>query len=472
MTPKRWLALLLVLALALGACSGPDLQASVEPPVLLLTLKGPLTPAMHLYLERGLRTAERLGAQAVILQLDTPGGSIDTMQALIQTIRNSPTPVVVYVAPRGAMAASAGTLLTLAAHYAAMAPETTIGAASPVGGQGEDLGETLEAKTKQVLAATARSLAERRGPEAVRLAEATIMEARAVHAQEALSTGLVDALTPSLEDLLRQLDGVALTTAAGTVTLHTAQAPVQTLAPTFLESLLHTLTNPNLVFILLTIGVQALLIELSNPGSWFPGFVGVVALALAAYGLGVLNVNWFGLVLLALAFVLFVLDVKATAHGALTVAGVVSFILGALILFNSPLIPGSRPTPGLPTLSWPLVVGTGVGVGLLTALAVGLGLRAQQRPVRTGEAQTVGLVGQRGFARTPLRPGQRGSVQIAGELWTAELAPGAPPVDRDAPVEVVAVNKLRLVVRPLTQATPAEVDHSPSTDGDQRRKSR
>ncbi len=459
MTRKWWL--LLVLLLSLGACARPDLRAATAPPVVVLTLEGPLTPAQRMYLERGLALAARLDAQAVVLQLDTPGGSVGVMQRMIQAIRNSPVPVVVYVTPRGAMAASAGTLLTLAGHWAAMAPETTIGAASPVGGQGEDLGPTLETKVKQMLAATARGLAERRGPEAVRLAEETILSARAVYAREAVQAGLVDFIAPSLTDLLRELDGRSVKTVKGVVTLHTAQAPVRHVRPNFLESLLHTLTDPNLVFILLTIGVQALLIELANPGSWMPGFVGVVALALAAYGLGVLNVNWFGLVLLLTAFVLFVLDVKATAHGALTVAGMVTFILGALVLFNSPLLPGAQPTPGLPTISWPLVVGTGVAVGALTALAVGLGLWAQRRPVRTGEAQQARLVGRRGFARTPLRPGRRGTVQVAGELWTAQLAPGAGPVEAEEAVEVVGVEKMRLIVRP---APPSPNGKSRKTD--------
>ncbi len=451
----RWWWLLPWLAFVLwGSVAGAQ-GAGAEPPVVVLRLEGAVTPALAQYLDRGLRIAQHEQAQAVVLELDTPGGSIDAMQRMVQSIRNSPVPVVVYVSPRGAMAASAGTLITLAGHLAAMAPETAIGAASPVGPQGEDLGETLAEKSKQILQATARSLAQRRGAQAVRLAEATIAEARAVNAQEALEAGLIDCIAPTLEDLLQQLDGRTVETAAGPVTLHTAQAPLRRVRPTLIEDLLATLTNPNIVFLLLTIGVQAILIELWHPGSWVPGFVGVVSLALAAYGLGVLDVNWFGLVLILTAFVLFILDVKATAHGALTAAGLVTFILGALVLFNAPLLPGTPPpVPGLPSLSLPLVVGTALFFAAFTAGVVTLALRAQQRPVQTGEAQMESLVGRVGYTRTPIQPGRRGTVHIGGELWTAELVPDAPPLPADAPIEVVRVEGMHLVVRPAPSQRP------------------
>ena len=453
---RGFLLSLWVLLVALG-CSAPNRipEEGAEPPVVVLHLKGAVTPAMAQYLDRGLQDAQRLQAQVIILELNTPGGGVTTMQHMVQAIRNSPIPVVVYVAPRGAMAASAGTLITLAGHLAAMAPETTIGAASPVGPQGEDLGQTLAHKAQQILQAQARSLAQRRGPQAVRLAEETIAQARAVYAQEALDAGLIDFIAPTLDDLLHALDGRTVDTAAGSVTLHTAQAPVRRLNPTLPEELLALLTDPNIVFLLLAIGFQAILIELSHPGSWVPGFVGVISLALAAYGLGVLDVNWFGLVLLLTAFVLFVLDVKATTHGALTIAGLVTFVFGALLLFRSPILPGNPPPiPGLPTLSLPLVVGTALFFAALSVGVVTLALRAQKRPVRTGEERIETLVGQVGTARTPLQPGRRGTVHIGGELWTAELVPDAPSVPRHAPVEVVRVEKMHLVVRPATPPEP------------------
>ena len=312
---------------------------TAAPHVLVLRAVGPLTPAMAEYLERGLATAERQGDEAVVLQLDTPGGSIDLMNRMVQAIRGSATPVIVYVSPRGAIAGSAGTVISLAGHALAMAPETAIGAASPVGPQGEDLGQTIEAKVKEILKATVRGLANRRGPEAVALAESAIESARAASAEEALQAGMIDVIADDVQALLTALDGFPVELASGAATLHTRGAQTSELLPSFIEQLLGALTNPNIVFLLLALGVQAILIELSSPGGWAAGFVGVSALALGAYGLGILPVNWFGLVFLGTSFVLFVLDLKAPTHGALTAAGLASFIVGALVLFNSPGTP-------------------------------------------------------------------------------------------------------------------------------------
>ncbi|NIO00424.1 MAG: nodulation protein NfeD, partial [Anaerolineae bacterium] len=197
----------------------------------------------------------------------------------------------------------------LAGHAAAMAPETAIGAASPVGPQGEDLGDTIEAKTKEILRATIRSLAERRGENAIALAEATVQEAKAASASEALEAGLVDFVAKDVDDLLLQLDGFEVELGSGLRNLQTADASILEVPMSFIERLLQALTNPNIVFILMAVGVQALLIEISSPGGWVAGFIGAVCLALGAYGLGVLPVNWFGLLFLIIAFVLFLAEV-------------------------------------------------------------------------------------------------------------------------------------------------------------------
>jgi membrane-bound serine protease (ClpP class) len=252
----------------LPAIAQPVHAQENPPPILVLTLEGPLTPSMLQYLERGIRHAEESDAEAMILQLDTPGGELNLMNSMVQVIRSSQTPVVVYIAPAGAIAGSAGTIITLAGHASAMAPQTAIGAASPVGSQGEELGETIAAKEKSILKATARGLAERRGAEAIALAERTIESAAAVSASEAYAIGLVDFIATDLSDLLRQLDGFKVTTSAGELTLETSNAQVEAFAPSWIESLLGILTNPNIVFVLLTIGVQAILIELSSPGGW------------------------------------------------------------------------------------------------------------------------------------------------------------------------------------------------------------
>jgi membrane-bound serine protease (ClpP class) len=429
-----WMAFWLIMSLLIPL---PGFQSADDgSQVLLLTADGPVTPVMVEYLERGLRTAERDGAEALIFRLNTPGGSVTLMNEMVQALLDSRVPAIVYVSPRGAMAASAGTLITLAGHAAAMAPETIIGAASPVGGQGEDLGETAAAKEKSALKATARSLAERRGPQAVALAEATIETAEAVSASEALEVGLVDFIAADEEELLAKLDGFQVETAAGPQTLQTAGAEVVPLELSFLERLLAALTNPNVVFLLLNIGVFALIIELSSPGGWLAGFIGVVCLLLAMYALGVLPVNWFGLLFLATAFVLFVLDIKAPTHGGLTAAGVASLIAGALILFNS------SDTPGVTEVSVPLVISSSLFTGAMFSLFLIFALRAQKIPVRMGQES---MVGRTGIARTGLAP--TGIVRIGGENWTARLCEGHPPLTKGERIEVVQIDGLKLIVR-------------------------
>ncbi len=432
---RVWMAWLLTAAFLLGIRT--QAQAQSESMVLVLEAKGALTPAMAEYLDRGLRLAETRQAEAVVLQLDTPGGSVDLMNRMVQSIRASQVPVIVYVAPRGAIAGSAGTILVLAGHAAAMAPETAIGAASPVGSQGEDLGETMEAKEKEILKAEARGLAERRGEAAMALAEAAIETASAASATEALEAGLVDRIATDVPDLLRQLDGETVEVGGEPRVLRTAWAFPQAISQTLTEQLLQILTNPNIVLLLMTVGVQAILIEISSPGGWAAGFIGVICLALGGYGLGILDVNWFGLVFLVTAFVLFVLDIKAPTHGALTVAGVASFTAGALILFNSP------GTPSFQRVSVPLVLGLGVFTAAGFFVMLTFVLRAQRRPVEVGREA---LVGRTGEARTALEPS--GMVQVAGELWSAEVEPGAPAIASGGRVEVVSVQGLRLMVRP------------------------
>ena len=450
MKPHRsllWLGVLALLAAALPPKVSPNTQ---QPLVVVLTYRGPVTPVMVRYLDQGLDQAQRQQAEALVLQLDTPGGAVSVMQEVIQRIRSSPVPVVVYVAPRGATAASAGSLILLAAHVAAMAPETTLGAAAPVGPDGEDLGSTLKAKATNLLAAMARSLARRRGPKAMEVAQRLVTEAYALPEDEALRIGLIDVVAEDLPDLLRQLDGRRVETVDGSHTLHTANAQIQTRPMGLLNELLSLLSNPNVVFLLLFLGVQFLLIEIGQPGGWVAGFIGVVLLVLSLYGLGTLPVNWLGLALIAIAFVLFILELKTPGwQGGLIAAGGITFIVGALLLFNTPqALPFQR-------VSVPLVVGTGVVLSAVALLLVGLAVRAQQRPVVTGpEHLRSTLIGRQALTRTRITDLEPGTVYVAGELWTAELPPGTPPVEPDTWVEVVDVRGSRLIVRPYPQGEP------------------
>lgn len=413
------------------------LHAAASAPVaLVLTIDGAITQATQEYLQRGIQTAEQEHVELVILQLNTPGGDILSMSAMTEAMRASTVPVVVYVTPRGAMAASAGTVITLAAHASAMAPETIIGAASPVGSSGQDLGQTELAKQENALVAKVDAFAGWRGPQAVALAESTITSAKAVSSTQALQVHLVDFSAVDLNDLLRQLNGFTVRMPAGPQILHTAGIVQQTLPMSLIEQLLQLLIDPNIVFLLLAIGLQALLIELTHPGAWVPAFFGVVCLALGAYGLGFLPVNWFGLIFMVTAFVLFILDIKAPTHGALTLTGIASFIIGALVLFNSP------GTPHFEQVSIPLVIFVGVFIGLIFAVILTYALRAQGRPVITGIGR---LAGQTGFAVSEIDPS--GQVQLASELWSADLADPSEPLHRGDRLEVVRVEGLRLKVR-------------------------
>jgi membrane-bound serine protease (ClpP class) len=433
--PIRVIALLLFVFLTVSEPPVRAAQSSTSQ-VLVLTADGPLTPAMAEYLERGILTAEQRGAVALILKLNTPGGNLALMNRMVEDIRASSVPVVVYVSPDGAMAGSAGSLITMAGQAAAMAPGTAIGAASPVGPSGEDLTTTEELKQKEILTATARSLTEQRGPQAVALAQDMIQNAKAVSANEALDAGLVDFVANDVTDLLRQLDGFQVMVGTQPVVLHTAFTSVSELPQTFIEQLLATLTDPNIVLLLINVGVVAILIEISSPGGWVAGFIGVVCLALATYGLDILPVNWFGVVFLILAFVLFLLDIKAPTHGALTAAGIASLTIGGLVLFNSPNVPNVQ------RVSVPLALASSTMTGALFFGILLFALRAQKTPLRTGQ-QT--LIGRIGTVTADLSP--RGHVQLGGELWTAQAVDENATLPTGTRVQVVGVEGVKLLVQ-------------------------
>ncbi len=433
---KRRLILLTTLVIWIAISIVGAVSAQAESVILLLSAKGPLTPAMAEYLDRGIAKAVSLNAEVIIFQLDTPGGQLDLTNRMVQSMRASDIPIVVYIAPQGAIAGSAGMVITLAGHASAMASETAIGAASPVGGQGEDLEETIATKQKEILKATVRSLAGDRGADAITLAESAIDAAKAASAEEALNVGMVDFIANDLSELLRKLDGFTVRMPGGNRLLRTSNAEVVEFSQSLIDEFLQKLTNPNIVFLFITIGVQALLIEISSAGGWVAGLIGVASLALGAYGLGALPVNWFGLVFITTSFVLFLLDIKAPTHGALTAAGLATFIIGALVLFNSP------GTPEFQRVSIPLVVGVGVATAAIFLLILTVALRAQNRKVSVGSETVIGTVGR---ARTDLSP--KGMIQLGGELWSARTVQGAECIREGKRVEAIELDGLRVVVR-------------------------
>lgn len=407
---------------------------------VILQIEGPLvSPILVEYLANGIETANRGEAEIIILELDTPGGSIVIMNQMVESIRGSNVPVVVFVSPRGAIAGSAGTLITLAGHAAAMAPETAIGAASPISSTGEDIEDTLESKIKNALKAQVRSLAEGRPPEAIALAEDTIENATAVSSSEALEIGLIDFIANDLDDLIDQLDGYVVDINEGKRTLDTDNLSITRINSNVLEELLLILTDPNIAFLLLIIGVQAIFIEMRQPGGWVAGFIGVVCLTLAIYAMGILDVNWFGLIFLLIAFVLFIMEAQAPVHGAMALAGTGSLVVSALILFNSP------GTPDFLQVSIPLVVVTTLATSAFFLAIIFIVIKAQLAPAQMGQSS---LVGQSGKVTATIPAKGRGEVQMGGETWTAQLAEGEDkPIKPGERVEVVDVDGLRIKVK-------------------------
>jgi membrane-bound serine protease (ClpP class) len=403
---------------------------------LVMNADGPIVPPMLEYFKRGIETAEQRDAEVLIIELNTPGGNIDTMLEIIQVIEESKVPVVVYVSPNGAIAGSAGALITMAGDASAMAPRAAIGAASPIDGSGDDIQETLEKKIKEVLKARARTMVKDRGTEAVELAEAMIDDATAVTAPEALDAGLIDFISDDTEDLLQALDGFSVQVGSETRKLKTEDIEVLPLNISFIESLLLLLTDPNILFLLLSVGQISILIELASPGGWVAGFIGAVCLTLAVYGMGLLSINWFGLVFLVIAFVLFIMDINAPTHGALTTAGVASFIIGALVLFNSP------GTPDFQRVSVPLVIGMGLFMGALFFATLIFVLRSIRGQIQTGSES---LHGKTGTAKT--FSGDAGQVQVESELWSAERSKDSESISKGDFIEVVEVRGLRLIVK-------------------------
>jgi len=410
--------------------------------VAVLEFDGPVFGIMHTYFERGLAEAAASGADAVLIIMDTPGGDLGITIELVQLFRASDIPIIMYIGPQGAQAASAGSILTAAAHAAGMAPETVIGAASPINSDGSDIGETAFRKAVEDMKATMRGLTERRGPEAVALGEAMIEDARAVSAQEALDAGFIDAIAATPEELLATLDGRTVIVNGEEQGLHTAVASQTPIPLTFVESLLLALTNPVLVSILMAIGVQAIIIEISSPGGWVAGFIGVLFLGIGLYGLGQLPVNWLGLGLILAAFVLLGLEIKAPTHGALAVTGTATLVAGLLVLFNSG-------TPEFLRLSIPAAIAIAVVTAGFFIFIVTFAVRAQRRQPITG---TQGMMGQVGTARsvfTEDRELYRGSIMLKGEIWQAMANQ---PIQFGDKVSVTQLKGMTLLVEPIQTA--------------------
>lgn len=402
----------------------------------VVAVKGVIDPFVAQYLTRGIQLAEQDGAQCLVIQLDTPGGSDNAMRDIVQHMLSSPVPIVVYVSPAGARAGSAGVFITLASDIAAMAPGTNIGAAHPVEITGEITG-TMNTKVTNDAAAYARALAERRGRNAD-WAEEAVRESVSITANKAVEIGVVDLVADDLTDLLEKIDGETVSTALGERRLATSGADIHEISMSLPQQVLHTIVDPNIAYLLFTIGIVGLVAELYHPGAIFPGVTGSICLILAFVAFGSLPVNWGGVALIALAVVLFILDIKVAGY-ALSVGGAIAFILGSLMIF-SPLAPVSPAVPSL-VVSRPLIVVMTTAITAFFVFALSAGIRAQRARVVSG---IHALVGATGIATSDLDP--QGTVQVKSELWSA-VADGAEAIRKGEPITVVAVEGVKLKVR-------------------------
>lgn len=419
------------------------LHAQLSGEVVVLTFDGPVNPMLLSYLERGIARAEESKAVALVLRLDTPGGQVDLTLDIVKAMHASRVPIIVYVWPSGAMAGSAGTFITLAGHAAAMTPGSTIGAASPVADGGQEIGETLRAKITNILAAEIENLAKRRGETAVAWARKAVIEAKAATAEQALELGVIDAVAVDVDDLLRQLDGLEVEVNGQEQQLHLTGVPVVDLPMTGPENTLNTLVNaiavPGIAILLIVLGVQAIIGEFSQPGGYVLGTVGAIATLLGLFALGILNANWVGLGFILLSFLLFVLDIKAPTHGVLTVAGIVTFVLGAVVLFS-----GTEAA-----VPWPTIIGLAAFSTLFFAFVVAKVIQSQRsRPVSGVES----LIGTIGEVRRELNPD--GSILVQGELWKAELKDEPGPVPAGSKVTVVDRTGFKLWVKQTVRTQP------------------
>ena len=417
-------------------------RAATPGSVVILPTTGVVDQVMAGYLSDGIARAHRDGAEAVVVQLDTPGGSLDSTREIVKTLLEAPLPVAVWVAPSGSRAASAGTFITLAAHVAAMAPGTNIGAATPVGGQGEDIEGALGDKVMNDAIASITAIAESR-ERPVEWAVSTVEKAASYTVDQALEEGAIDLKVTSIEELLSRMEGLTVEVNGQPVTLQTAGAPTEELPMNPLQQFLHLLTDPNIAFILFTIGFYGIIFELQSP-NFVTGILGAIALILAFIGFGSLPLNIGGLLLIGLAIVMFVLELTVTSHGLLAIAGIVCFALGAAALYTEP----GTPTAPDVKVATPIIVAMTALTAAFMGVVVYFALRTHKlAPVAIGGMSQGPIipVGTPAAVRRPLAP--EGSVYAVGEEWTARTVEGA-AVARGTPVRVVGQDGLTLLVEP------------------------
>jgi membrane-bound serine protease (ClpP class) len=447
------LSLVLVgLALAVGATTG----RAAQPEVVVLPATGVVDNVLAGYLADGISTAERNGAAAVVIQLNTPGGSLDATQRITGALLEASIPTIVWVSPAGGRAASAGTFITLSANLAYMAPGTNIGAASPVGSNGEDIPGTLGLKVRNDAIKNITAIAEARG-RPVDWAVSTVADAASYAASEAVAAGAVDGIADTIDAVLADASGRKVTIGGSTTVLDLGGATPREAAMNPLQGFLHLLSDPNIAFLLFTIGVYGLIFEVINP-NFVTGILGALAVILAFVGFGSLPLNVAGLLLIGLGAVLFVLEVQITSHGLLSLGGIVCFALGASALYTQP---GGDPTVPLVQVATPVIVVTTATTAIIMGMVTVAAIRSRHMVAPAGGVGTAVPAGTPGVVQAPLEP--QGTVYLGGEPWSARSIDDT-WLPRDTPVRLVRFEGLTAIIEldldhPSTlPAAPASAD--------------
>ena len=431
---SRHFAAITAVAVTLCAVHGHAEALVSEGPVVVATYEGVINPVAAEYLHDALYEAHNLGARALVIKLDTPGGLDTSMRLIIKDIIASTIPVVVYVSPSGGRAASAGVFITLAAHVAAMTPGTNIGAAHPVAMGGGEMDKTMKEKVENDSVAYIKSIAEQRGRN-VAWAEDAVRKSVSVTEREALKLKIIDLVVEDVPMLLKQLDGRTVPLQTGPTVLRTAGVAIREFPMGLRLELLKALSDPNIAYLLMTIGTIGIMAELYNPGAILPGIVGAISLILAFYSLQSLPVNYAGVLLVILGIVFFILEATVTSYGLLAIGGVTSMILGSLMLIKT--------DAEFLQLSWSMIVPVVAFAAIATVFIVGMAVRAMHRQPMTGSE---GMVGSIGVVKTALAP--QGQLAIHGELWEAVSERTLQPGDQ---AEVTRVEGLTLYVKPVLQ---------------------
>jgi len=396
------------------------------------TYDGVITPVSAEYLHDALLSAQDSGAQALIIRLNTPGGLDASMRLIIKDITGATIPVVVYVSPSSSRAASAGVFIAMAAHVAAMAPGTNIGAAHPVVVGGGETDKTMKEKIENDSVAYLKSIASQRGRN-VTWAEDAVRKSLSVTEREALKLKIIDLVAEDLPTLLKQLDGRSISLQSGSRRLHTAEAAVREFPMGFRLEVLKTLSDPNIAYLLMTLGTIGLIAELYNPGAILPGVVGAISLVLAFYSFQSLPMNYAGVLLFLLGIVFLVLEASVTSYGVLAIGGLISMLLGSVMLIKTEV--------EFIQISWAVILPVVALVSGFTFFMVGMGIKAMRRRPVTGQEEMIGLVG---IVKTALTP--HGQLAIHGELWEAVSEQPLQPGDQ---AEVTRMDGLRLLVKPV-----------------------